>query len=431
MNPTSLRAPLLCMSLLALAACGDKAPPPKPPPPEVGVVTIQSQNAPLTKDLVGRLSPFRTADVRARVSGVLLKRTYDEGTDVKAGQKLFQIDPAPLQASLNSSLAMLASARATATNDQVNAKRISALAPKGYVSKSDLDNAQASQRTSSASVKQAQADVDNARINLGYASVVSPIAGRAGQQQVTEGALVGASGTTLLTTVDQIDPLYVNFTLSSESYNRLRQQQTKGDVTLSDQAQTHVQITLPDGSTYDQQGTLDFSGTSINQVTGAITLRASLPNPDRSLLPGQFVNLKLNLGQQHHVFLVPQQAIQRDTQGAFAMEVGQDGKVVRKDVTADQAAGSNWVISGGLKGGEKVIVSGLQSVKEGQPAKAKPWSPQDEKGKGGQGEQGQGPGASGSAAGKNSGAPGGSSSSGYKAAPGASSSAGGQPAGKQ
>ena len=282
MKSSLLRTPMLCLSLVVLAACGkgkDQGQQ-KPPPPQVGVMTAQPQNSPLTRDLVGRLSAFRSADVRARVPGVLLKRSYDEGTDVKKGQVLFQIDPAPLKATLGASMAALAQARATYTNNKVTANRVKELAPKGYVSKSDLDNALAAERTSSAAVQAAQANVDSARINLGYASVTSPIDGRAGQQQVTEGALVGNGEATLLTTVDQIDPVYVNFTMSVAALEQMRKAQSKGNVTLSEPDKTSVQVTLPDGSKYGEPGSLDFSDTSVNPATGAVNLRATVAEPE-------------------------------------------------------------------------------------------------------------------------------------------------------
>ncbi|HEY8682380.1 MAG TPA: efflux RND transporter periplasmic adaptor subunit [Rhodanobacter sp.] len=379
MKSSFLRTPVLCLSLLALAACkGKDQGPPQMPPPQVGVLRAQPQSSPLTKDLVGRLSPYRSADVRARVPGVLLKRSYDEGTDVRKGQVLFQIDPAPLKAVLGSSLASLAQAQATLTNNKIAAQRAHSLAPQGYISKSDLDTADANARTAAAAVQQMRANVESARINLSYTNVTSPIDGRAGQQQVTEGALVGSGDTTLLTTVDQLDPLYVNFTLSSADFNQMRSAQSSGNVTLSAQDQTHVQVALPDGTRYDQQGTLDFSGAAVSQSTGAINLRAVLPNPRRILLPGQYVILKANLGERNKVFLIPQQAIQRDTIGAFAMVVGADGKVVRKNVDADQSSGNNWIITKGLAAGDQVIVSGLQQVKEGEPAKASAWQPGQE-----------------------------------------------------
>ena len=370
------RTTALCLGLLVLAACGKSTDPnaaKAPPPPEVGVLQVQPENSPLTQDLVGRLSPYRSADVRARVPGVLLKRSYDEGSDVKKGQLLFQIDPAPLKAALGASSAALAQAQATYTNNKITAQRVRELAPKGYVSKSDLDNALAAERTSAAAVQAAQANVTAARISLGYASVTSPIDGRAGQQQVTEGALVGSGEATLLTTVDQIDPLYVNFTMSVAEMEKMRRAQSAGDVTLARPNTASVQITLPDGSTYAKVGTLDFSDTTVNPATGSVNLRAIIPNPEHSLLPGMYVTLKASMGEQHNVFLIPQQALQRDTVGAYVMTVGHDGNVQRKDVTVGNMQGNNWIITQGLSAGDQVVVSGVQNVKAGAPAKATPW----------------------------------------------------------
>jgi membrane fusion protein (multidrug efflux system) len=392
MKSTSLRTPLLCLGLLSLVACGKgkEQGPPQMPPPEVGVVKAQPQSVPLTKDLVGRVSAFRSADVRARVSGVLVKRVYQEGTDVKQGQVLFEIDPAVYQAALGSSQANLASAQATYVNFHKTADRFRQLRPQNFVSQSDLDNAEANERSSAAAVKQAQAAVESARINLGYTRVVAPIAGRAGQQQVTEGAIVGTSAadtgssSTLLTTVDQLDPLYVNFTVSSADLDRLRSAQSAGNVSLSQQDKTTVKITLPDGSKYDQAGTLDFSGATVDPTTGAVNLRAQLPNPTHRLLPGMYVTLNANLGEQHNVYLIPQQGVSRDVAGAFALVVGQDGTVVRKNVTADNFNTGSWVVTDGLSTGDQVIVSGLQTVQPGKPAKASPWQPDQKPGAKGQ-----------------------------------------------
>lgn len=377
MKSSLLRTPALCLTLLAIAACskGQNPQQQKMPTPEVGVVKAEPTNSPLTRDLVGRLSSFRSADVRARVAGVLLKRVYDEGTDVKKDQVLFLIDPAPLKAALDSALAELAQAQATAVNNKIAAKRAHDLAPKGYIAKSDLDTADANERTANATVQQMQANVQTARINLGYTHVTSPIDGRAEQQQVTEGALVGQSDTTLLTTVDQIDPLYVNFTMSASELEKMRSAQTAGGVTLADQSKTSVQIIMPDGSRYGQDGTLDFSSATVDATTGSVNLRAKIPNPQHSLLPGLYVTIKANLGEQHNVYLIPQAALQRDTTGAYVMVVGDDGKVARKNVAADQSSGSNWIITSGLKPNDQIIVSGLQTVKEGADAKTQPWQP--------------------------------------------------------
>lgn len=382
MKSTPMRTPVLCLSLLALVACSSKEQgPPKMPPPTVGVVEAQPQNVPLTKDLVGRLSAYRSADVRARVSGVLLKRVYTEGTDVKQGQLLFQIDPAPYKAALANAEASLASAQATYTNAHVIADRDRKLVPQGYISQAQLDTDEATERSSAAAVKQAQANVETARVNLSYTNVTSPIDGRAGEQQVTEGAIVGNStsdagaNATLLTTVDQLDPLYVNFTLSAADLDTLRHAQSKGNVQLAAQDKTTVQITMPSGIKYDHLGTLDFSDTTVNPSTGAINLRAVVPNPDRRLLPGMYVTLTVDMGELNKVFLVPQAGIQRDPAGAYALVVGQDGKVVQKRVSADTMRGNDWIVSSGLSAGDQVIVSGVQVVKPGAPAKATPWKP--------------------------------------------------------
>jgi membrane fusion protein (multidrug efflux system) len=329
----------------------------------------------LQRELVGRLSPFRSADVRARVAGVLQKRVYEEGSTVKEGQVLFLIDPAPLQASLASAEGALASARATYVNARATANRARSLAPQSYVSKSDLDSAEAAERSSAAAVQQAEAAVTTARINLGYARVSAPIAGQAGKQQVTEGALVGQGDVTLLTTVDQIDPLYVNFSMTADELSLLRAAQDKGAVALAGDGKTTVQVNLPDGSAYGHEGTLDFSSTTVDPATGTVSLRAQLPNPNHILLPGSFVSFKANLGERHNAFLVPQQAVQRDTQGGYVLIVGKDGKVVRKNVSLDNQQGGNWLVSSGLAAGDKIIVSGVQKVKEGAPATAKPWQP--------------------------------------------------------
>ncbi len=377
--------------VLALAACNKKEEQQAPPPPEVGVVTVQPQDVPLVRDFSARLAPVRSADVRARVPGVLLKRTYEEGTDVKEGQVLFKIDPAPLQADLSSAQGQLASAQATYTNAHVAAERARQLAPQKYVSQSDLDNAQATERSAAASLQQARAAVTNAKINLGYADVTAPISGRAGKQQVTEGALVGAEGVTLLTTVDQIDPLYVNFSMSSSELQSLRQAQGQGEVNLSDTAHTKLDVVMNNGTRYDQQGTLDFSDVVVDQATGAVSLRATLPNPQKVLLPGSFVTVEVNLGTRKDVFLVPQAAVQRDTNGAYALVVGSDGKVARKDVQIEnRALKGQWIVTGGLKTGDKVIALGLQKAREGAPVKAVPYDQakaQAQPGGAGQGQQ--------------------------------------------
>ena len=388
MKPSSLHTPLLCLSLLTLAACNGKGQgqgKPQMPPPTVGVIKAQPQSTALSKELVGRLSAFRSADVRARVSGLLVKRVYQEGSDVKQGQLMFQVDPAPYKAALDSAVANLASAKATYTNAHVTADRDRSLIPQGYISRAQLDTDEATERSAAAAVQQAQASVQTARINLGYTNVVAPISGRAGQQQVTEGAIVGngttdsGSSSTLLTTVDQLDQLYVNFTMSAADMSAMQQAQSKGNVQLSDPNKTTVQITLPDGSKYDQQGTLDFSDTSVNATTGAVNLRALVPNPQHQLLPGMYVHLAANLGQQNNIYLIPQQSLQRDVAGAYVL-VADGGKAKRKDVQISSTSGSNWIVTSGLDNGDQIIVSGLISgmppgVQPGASVNTSPWQP--------------------------------------------------------
>src|SRR5450432_436047 len=337
MSPIRSRMFILCYVAAVLASACSKGPqqPPQMPPAEVGVVTAKAQAVPLTRELVGRLSATRTADVRARIAGVLLKRAYTEGTDVKEGQLLFQIDPAPLQAALNAQLANLASAQATNTNNHIAAERARAVADKGLLSKTDLDNAAAAERTAAAAVKQAQALVDSAKINLGYASVTAPISGRAGQQQVTEGALVGQGDATLLTTIDQIDPIYANFSQAVGEIDTLRRQAAAGSVRLAEANKAKVELLAPDGSPTGTAGVLDFSDIAVDAATGAVNLRATVPNPEHRLLPGQYVNVRLTMGDLEHAWLVSQLAVQRDSTGPFVYVVGGDGKVVQKKIKAD------------------------------------------------------------------------------------------------
>ncbi|NUO75350.1 MAG: efflux RND transporter periplasmic adaptor subunit [Lysobacter sp.] len=361
---------------LALTACGggEEQAGGAPPPPELGVIKAQPASVPLQKDLVGRLAAYRSADVRARVPGVLQRRVYAEGSDVREGQVLFEIDPAQMQAEVGQAQASLASAQANYANAKAAADRARRLAPEKFISRSDLDNALAAERSGSAAVKQAEAALANSRINLGYATVRSPINGRAGKQQVTEGALVGQGTPTLLTTVDQIDQLYVNFSLSVSELEQIRRAQG-GQA----QGETQVQVVLPDGTVYQRPGTMDFSGDVVDPATGAIALRARVPNPDKTLLPGTYVTLKATLGNQANAFLVPQAALQRDAGGSYVLVVGADGKVARKGVTADRSQGGNWVISNGLAAGDQVVVSGIQRAVPGEAAKATPWQPEGKK----------------------------------------------------
>jgi len=366
MNRQLLHAILLGTGLL-LAACDQATSqhPPEPPPPEVAVIEVHPQTVPLTRELVGRLAPTRVAQVRARVAGIVLERAYKEGTDVEQGQVLYLIDPAPLEAALHAQEAALARARADAANAAATAKRYRELADKQLVSTQDRDNALATERTTAAAVKQAQADVESARLDLGYATVTAPIAGRAGRALVTEGALVGQGEATRLTTIEQIDPIYVNFSQSVAELRELR-----GNATAQNPAQ--VEVLLQDGTPYPHPGTLDFSDLAVDPGTGAVSLRAVLPNPDRTLLPGMFVNLRLTSGALENAFVLPQAAVSRDAQGAYALVVGADGKVAQRRLQTHGMTRTGWIVTGKLGDADRVIVEGLQKVQPGGSATTVP-----------------------------------------------------------
>jgi membrane fusion protein (multidrug efflux system) len=375
----SLVVPLLALSALLLAGgcskqegAGPGGPGGAMPPPEVGVVTLQPTSVPFVKNLVGRLAAYRSADVRARVPGVLQRRAYEEGSDVARGQVLFVIDPAPLQAALGQAEAAQAQAQANYANAHAAAARARTLAPQQFISQADLDNALAAERSAAAALQAGKAAVASARINLGYATVRAPIGGRAGKQQVTEGALVGQGDATLLTTIDQIDQMYVDFSMGVDELAQAR--------AATDGGSREVQVLLSDGSAYRHPGTLDFSGDVVDPATGAVALRARVPNPEHTLLPGTFVTVRATLGEQRAAYRVPQVAVQRDAQGAYVLVVGKDGKVARKTITADRMEGENWIVSSGVAPGDQVVVSGLQRAQPGQPAKAMPWMPEQKQG---------------------------------------------------
>jgi len=369
MRQQPLRAALLGASLLLLAACNQATPqnPSKapPPPPEVAVIEVHPQSVPLSRELVGRLASTRVAQVRARVAGIILKRVYTEGTDVSQGEVLYLIDPAPLEAALHAKEAALAKAEADATNAAATAKRYRKLEAKKLIANQDLDDALATERSTAAAVKQAQADVESARLNLGYATVTAPIAGRAGRALVTEGALVGQGEATQLTTIEQIDPIYVNFSLS---VSELRELQSHA----GGPGAARVEVDLPDDKPYPQAGTLDFSDLDVDPGTGAVSLRAVLPNPDHSLLPGMFVNLRLTTGTIDQAFVLPQAALARDAKGAYALVVGADGKVAQRRLEARGMTHADWIVTGDLADGDQVIVEGLQKVQPGATANTVP-----------------------------------------------------------
>lgn len=334
-------------------------------PPEVGVVTLKNEPLKITTELPGRTSAFRVAEVRPQVSGIILKRNFVEGTDIKAGVSLYQIDPATYQAAYDSAKGDLAQAQANAHVAQLTIKRYKPLLGTKYISQQDYDTAAATAAQTAAAVQAAQANVETARINLAYTKVTSPISGRIGKSSVTEGALVSSGQTTALATVQQLDPMYVDVTQSSDDFLRLRAELESGQLKQND-GKANVTLLMQNGSAYTQTGTLEFSDVTVDETTGSITLRAVFPNPDNRLLPGMFVRARLDEGTNPIALLVPQQGVTRTPTGqATAMVVGADNKVEVRNITANQAFGDKWLVTDGLKEGDRVITVGLQRAKPG------------------------------------------------------------------
>ncbi|QWA12466.1 efflux RND transporter periplasmic adaptor subunit [Sodalis ligni] len=339
--------------------------------PEVSVVTVKKQSLNVTTDLPGRTNAFRVAEVRPQVNGIILKRNFVEGSDVQAGASLYQIDPATYQAAYDNANGALAQAQANAAIAKVTVNRYQKLLPTNFVSKQDYDTAVATMRQDDAAVVAAKATLESARINLAYTRVTSPISGRIGKSAYTEGALVTNAQTTAMATVQQLDPMYVDVTQSSNDYSRLKQELANG--TLKQQnGKATVRLLMEDGSVYAQSGTLEFSDVTVDETTGSITLRAIFPNPQLTLLPGMFVRARLDEGVNDSALLVPQQGITHDPRGnATAMVVGPDNKVALRQITAPQAIGDKWLVTAGLQEGDRVIVTGLQKVRPGAQVTAK------------------------------------------------------------
>jgi len=368
---TPLAAVLMLSGSLALTGCNDKETQQSAPQaPEVGVVTLKSAPLQITTELPGRTSAYRIAEVRPQVSGIILKRNFEEGSEIKAGVSLYQIDPATYQAAYDSAKGDLAKAQASANIAQVTLKRYQKLLGTKYISQQDYDNALAESQQANASVVAAKAAVETARINLAYTKVTSPISGRIGKSAVTEGALVTSGQTTALSTVQQLDPIYVDVTQSSNDFLRLKQELAEGKL-KQENGKAKVQLVTNDGITYSQEGSLEFSDVTVDQTTGSITLRAIFPNPDKTLLPGMFVRAKLEEGVNPNALLVPQQGVTRTPRGdASAMVVGKDDKVEVRQLKTSQAIGDKWLVTDGLQTGDRVIVTGLQKVKPGGQVKA-------------------------------------------------------------
>jgi membrane fusion protein (multidrug efflux system) len=378
-SPLTLSAVLLIAA--GLSGCGKSAPaaggPPDGgrPPVEVGVVTVTPGDVGLITELPGRLEASRTAEVRARAAGILQQRVFREGSDVKAGQLLFRIDPAPYAAALQSAQASLARAQASSTQATSLVTRYQPLLAENAISQQEYANAQGAQQMAEADVAVAQAAVQTARINLGYASVTAPIAGRIGRSLVTEGALVGQGQATALATIQQVNPLFVNFTQSAAEVLRLRRSLEAGQLNSAQAGAASVRVVLEDGSEHGQPGKLLFSDLTVDPTTSQITLRAEVPNPDGTLLPGLYVRVRLEQAIARDAITLPQQAVTRSAQGDTVMVVDAEGKAAPRPVKVGGQQNGQWVILDGLKAGEQVMVDGFQKLRGAPPVKPVPWTP--------------------------------------------------------
>lgn len=347
-----------------------------PPAAQVGVVTVTPGDVGLLTELPGRLEASRVAQVRARAAGILQKRLFREGSDVKAGQPLFTIDSAPYAAAAASAKAGQARADANLAQATALAERYKPLVEANAVSKQEYANAVAAQKQAEADVAVGKANVQTANITLGYASVTAPISGRIGRSLVTEGALVGQGDATQLAVIQQINPMYVNFTQSASDVMKLRAAMESGQFKRASGAEAaSVRIVLEDGTEYAQPGRLLFSDLTVDSTTGQVTLRAEVPNPGAQLLPGLYVRVRLEQAQATNAITLPQQAVTRTSQGDTVMVVGPDGKVSPRPVKIGSAKGTQWVVLEGLKTGEQVMVDGFQKLKPGAVVKPVPWQP--------------------------------------------------------
>lgn len=369
----------LAASLLALATlsgCGEKSAATAPaasPPPEVAIITVAPAPLALSTELPGRIEASRTAQVRARAAGIVLKRVFREGSDVKAGDVLFKIDSAAFVSAVHSSDAAVAKAEANLAQADLKLQRYAPLVKTNAISKQEYDDVLTTQKQVSADLASARAIRKTARLNLSYATVTAPISGHIGRAQVTEGALVGQGEATPLATVQQLDPVYVNLTQSSAEVLRLRNAIASGKLQRAGNDQAKVTLITEDGKTYPQAGRLLFSDLSVDESSGAILLRAEFPNPNRLLLPGMYVRARLEQAVDTRAITVPQQAVQRSPQGATVLVVGGDGKVIVRAVKTDGAQDNAWLISEGLQTGDRVVVEGFQKVKPGVLVKTVPW----------------------------------------------------------
>lgn len=362
--------------LLFLTACSDskdKTPAP-PPPPEVSVITVSPERINIIADLPGRIEATRIAQVRARVPGIVLKRVFKEGSNVKAGDVLFKIDSSQLKATFNSVNASLNKALTNLSQANLKLKRYKALIQTNAVSQQEYEDVLTAQKQALADVETAKANKENANLNLGYATVTAPISGRIGRAEVTEGALVGQGEATPLAVIQQINPIYVTFTQSSNDVLKLQQALESGKLSKANDGKAKVTIVTENGKAYPDSGRLLFSDLAVDAATGSITLRAEFPNSKNTLLPGMYVRAKLEQAVNEQALTIPQQAIYRTVEGASVLVVNQKGEVEGRSIKTEGVQNNKWIVSEGLKAGEIIIVEGVQKVKPGIKVKAIPWT---------------------------------------------------------
>nr|WP_319528257.1 efflux RND transporter periplasmic adaptor subunit [Pseudomonas laurentiana] len=374
-RPSRLRTlPLLALLTLPLMACDKQAPTEeKAPPSQVTVETVRVEPLAISSELSGRILAPRTAEVRARVAGVVLKRVYREGSDVKQGEVLFRIDPAPFQADYDSARAALAKAEANQFQARLQDQRYSELIAINAISRQDYDNARAAALQANADVAAAKAALERARLNLGYATVTAPISGRIGRALVTEGALVGQNESTPLATIQQLDPIHADLTQSTRELNALRRALRAGELQQVGQDQARAILIQDDGSAYPLPGKLLFSDISVDPSTGQITLRSEFPNPDLDLLPGSFIRVRLEQAIKQQAISVPQRAILRDSAGQpRVLLVDAEQRISERPIVLGSAQQDRWIVSEGLVAGERVVIEGLQHVRVGDQVQVTP-----------------------------------------------------------
>ncbi len=351
------------------------------PPAAVSVLPAETETVRITRELPGRIDPVRVAEVRARVSGILLEKSYQEGADVKAGDVLFKIDPAPLEAAKENAAAALARAEANLHQAETQLGRYKELVSSNAVSKQDYDNAESAVKVAAAELKAAAAALKTTELDLGYATVTAPISGRASKAQVTEGALVGENEATLLAVIQQLDPIYFDFTQSATDLLALKRAVKSGQLAEVEPGKAAAKLLLEDGTEYAREGKILFSEAAVDETTGMVSLRAEFPNPEKILLPGMFARIRVVQAVKENVVTVPQRAVTRVQGGMGSVLVVDDSNHAElRMIETDDAVGDKWVVTSGLKAGEKVIVEGQLKARPGAPVAPEPFSPKTEEG---------------------------------------------------